>query len=317
MKLVRSGNTFTAYRSSNGVTWTLYAASPVTVAMSANVYVGLVMTSNDNSVLGTATLDGVSVASGPLPAPWTKQDVGAVGMAGTATYAAGVFQVTGSGANIAGTSNGFHFIYQPMSGDGEIVARITGVENTTANSKGGIMIRETLAADSSNVAMILTGGNRFQFQVRPSTGATTSNWSGSQTSPHWVKLVRSGNTFTAYRSSNGVTWTLYAASPVVVAMSANVLVGLVMTSNDNTILGTADRQRRREPLSRGRNLDRMRRRWRGSSVSPRLARYFSAPARPVARAAREGHVGWLGNFCPRGGVARSCRKPGPSGTHGS
>jgi hypothetical protein len=87
--------------------------------------------------------------------------------------------------------------------------------------------------------MVLTGGNRFQFQVRASTGATTSVWSGSQTVPHWVKLVRSGNTFTAYRSSNGVTWTLYVVSPVTVTMSANVYVGLVMTSNDNTVLGTA------------------------------------------------------------------------------
>ena len=126
-----------------------------------------------------------------------------------------------------------------MSGDGQIVARVTSVQNTTANSKGGIMIRESLAANSSNVAMVLTGGNRFQFQVRASTGATTSNWTGTQTPPHWVKLVRSGNTFTAYRSSNGVTWTLYAASPVTVPMSANVYVGLVMSSNNNTVLGTA------------------------------------------------------------------------------
>jgi hypothetical protein len=87
--------------------------------------------------------------------------------------------------------------------------------------------------------MILTGGNRFQFQVRASNGASTSVWSGSQTPPHWVKLVRSGDTFSAYRSTNGVTWTLYPASPVVVPMSANVFVGMVMTSNDDGVLGTA------------------------------------------------------------------------------
>jgi hypothetical protein len=338
VKLVRSGNTFTAYRSSNGVAWSLYAASPVSVPMSANVYVGLVMTSNNNSVLGAATMDNVGVVSGPpnaspsavltspadgtaftdpasvsieasasdtdgtvsrvdfydgatllgsdasepfaftwisppagghsltaravdnlgattasstvsisvsyspssqLPSPWTNQDVGAVGVAGSATHAGGVFQVTGSGGNIGGTADGFHYVYQPMSGDGEIVARVTGVQNVTANSKGGIMIRESLAATSANVAMILTGGNRFQFQVRASAGAATSVWSGSQTPPHWVKLVRSGNTFTAYRSSNGVTWTLYAASPVTVPMGTNVYVGLVMSSNNNSVPGTA------------------------------------------------------------------------------
>jgi hypothetical protein len=239
VKLVRSGNSFSAFRSSNGVNWTLFAASPVNVPMSANVYVGLVMTSNNNTVLGTATMDGVNVGSGPLPAPWTTQDVGAVGAAGTAAYAAGVFQVTGSGTNIGGTSDQFRFVSQPMSGDGEFVARITSVQNTSLNSKGGIMVRESMAPDSPNVAMVLTGGNRFQFQVRPSAGAATTMTSGNQSPPHWVKLVRSGDTFSAYRSSNGVTWTLYPASPVVVPMSTNVFVGLVMTSNDNSVLGTA------------------------------------------------------------------------------
>ena len=160
-------------------------------------------------------------------------------VAGTATHAAGVFQVTGSGADIAGTSDEFQFVYQPMSGDGEIVARVTGIENITANSKGGIMIRESLDADAPNVAMVLTGGSQFQFQVRASTAATTSNFSGNQTAPHWLKLVRSGNTFTAYRSSDGVTWTLYPASPVTVPMSDDVYVGLVMSSNDNAVVGTA------------------------------------------------------------------------------
>ena len=194
---------------------------------------------------GTAWVDDIVVmplsppAGTSLPAPWSDQDIGPVGQAGNAAESGGTYTVVGSGANIAGTSDGFHFVYQPMSGDGEIVARITGVQNTTTNSKGGIMIRESLAANSSNVAMILTGGNRFQFQVRASTGATTSNWSGNQTPPHWVKLVRSGNTFTAYRSSNGVNWTLYAASPVAVPMANDVYVGLVMSSNDNAVLGTA------------------------------------------------------------------------------
>ena len=196
--------------------------------------------------------------SSQLPAPWMNQDVGAVGVAGTATYAAGVFQVTGSGANIAGTADGFHFVYQPMSGDGQIVARVTGVQNTTANSKGGIMIRESLAANSSNVAMVLTGGNRFQFQVRSATGATTSNWTGNQTPPHWVKLVRSGNTFTAYRSSNGVTWTLYAASPVTVPMSSQRLrrPGHVEQQQHRPRNRHA-RQRRQEPLSPDRDFDRI------------------------------------------------------------
>ena len=177
--------------------------------------------------------------TGSLPSPWAQGDVGAVGLPGSASVVSGTFTVDGSGQGIGGTSDQFHFVFQPLAGDGQIVARITGVQNTTTDPRGGIMIRETLATNSSNVAMVLTGGNRFQFQVRASTGATTSVWSGNQTPPHWVKLVRSGNTFTAYRSSNGVSWTLYAASPVTVPMSEDVLVGLAMASRDNSAVATA------------------------------------------------------------------------------
>ena len=239
VKLVRSGNTFTAYRSSDGVTWTLYAASPVTVPMSANVYVGLVMTSNEQHRprdRHTGRRERrVGSASGPLDEPGRGD-----GGCGRDLHLRG-WRVPGGGFR---HEHRRHLRRVPLRLPADVGrwgdrGPHHGCRNTTASSKGGIMIRETLAADSSNVAMVLTGGNRFQFQVRASTGGTTSNWSGTQASPHWVKLVRTGNTFTAYRSSDGVTWTLYAASPVTVSMSANVYVGLVMSSNDNTVLGTA------------------------------------------------------------------------------
>ena len=241
VKLERSGTTLTGYTSPNGITWTVVGTG--TVSMGSTGFVGLAVASHIGAKLSTALFENVAVgpaaAGTSLPAPWADQDIGSVGPAGSVSESGGTYSVMGSGSNISGTSDGFHFVFQPMSGDGEIVARIAGVQNVTPSSKGGIMIRETLAADASNVAMVLTAGNRFQFQVRASTGATTSTCSGTQSPPHWVKLVRAGNTFTAYRSSNGVTWTLYPASPVTIPMSANVFVGLAMSSNDNAVLGTA------------------------------------------------------------------------------
>ena len=124
--------------------------------------------------------------------------MGAVGVPGSSIISSGIFTVLGSGSRIGGTSDEFHYVYQSLSGDGEIRARITSVQNTSTNSKGGIMIRGSLAADAPSVAMVLTGGNRFQFQVRSTAGGTTSSWSGSQTPPHWVRLVRSGNTIATF-----------------------------------------------------------------------------------------------------------------------
>jgi hypothetical protein len=198
---------------------------------------GLTARATDNQS-GTATSSPVTVTvNGSLPPPWSSQDVGAVGLAGSATYSAGTFTLNGSGAGIGGTSDQFHFVHQTLTGDGQIVARITGVQNVNSFSKGGIMIRESLAANSTNAAMLITGGNRLHFQRRLTTGATTGYSSGSQTTPHWVKLVRTGDTFTASRSTNGVSWTV--SGSYVIPMSPDVFVGLVMSSNNNAILGTA------------------------------------------------------------------------------
>jgi hypothetical protein len=165
------------------------------------------------------------------------QDVGAVGIAGSASYSAGTFSVSGAGVDIGGTSDQFHYVWQTMSGNGQIVARLVSVENTDTLAKGGVMIRESLAANARNVALVLTPGSRFQFQRRVTAGGATTISSGSKTLPTWIKLVRTGSTFTGYRSSNGVSWTLLGTSTV--TMASDVTVGLVMSSHTNSGAGLA------------------------------------------------------------------------------
>lgn len=70
VKLVRNGTTFTGYRSADGTNWTPQGTA--TFAMSSTAYVGLALTSHNNSTLGAATFDNVTapgwpVVSGPVP----------------------------------------------------------------------------------------------------------------------------------------------------------------------------------------------------------------------------------------------------------
>lgn len=61
---------------------------------------------------------------------------------------------------------GFQFVYQPLSGDGSITARV--VSETKANSwvKAGVMFRETLAVGSSNAMLEVTPGSGAVMQSR-------------------------------------------------------------------------------------------------------------------------------------------------------
>ena len=82
--------------------------------------------------------------------------------------------------------------------------------------------------------------NRFTsaFESDSNTSAGKSSTTVSAVSaPYWVKLVRSGNTFTAYRSSDGVNWQSVGSETI--NMGGSVWVGLVLTNQSTSSQCTA------------------------------------------------------------------------------
>jgi hypothetical protein len=170
--------------------------------------------------------------------PWPTMDVGSVGISGSAIYTNGVFTVNGAGADIYGTADAFRFVYLPAVGDCTITARVTSVQNINAWSKAGVMIRESTNASAPEALMAVTPGNGVTWQYRSSTGGSTSyNNTSGLSAPFWVKLVRSGNTFTGFRSPDGTNWTQQATTTI--TMSSVAYIGLALTSHDSASLGTA------------------------------------------------------------------------------
>jgi len=179
-----------------------------------------------------------TVTSQPLPASWLDQDVGSVGPFGSATYGNGTFTVAGAGQGTFLTStDGFHYAYQPLSGDGTIIARLVSVQGSSA-AQAGVMIRETLNPGANHVYLFEYSSGIWMTE-RTSTGASSNYQSlGSVTLPIWMKLVRSGNVLTLYSSSNGVNWTQLGTSQTV-SMAASVYVGLAVSNRTTASLATA------------------------------------------------------------------------------
>jgi len=175
-----------------------------------------------------------------LPSGWLDLDVGSVGTAGSATYANGTFTVSGAGSQIFGAADAFHFVYLPASGDGSIVARLVSVQGGSGWAAVGAMIRETLAAGSTNMTLAeWPVYGPFYLDTRTTTdGSTSQPGSISGTLPYWVKLVRSGSTFTSYGSPDGVNWTQVGSSQTI-TMATNVEVGLAVDSGSTSSLVTA------------------------------------------------------------------------------
>src|SRR5439155_3569047 len=63
---------------------------------------------------GYSNVASATVPSVPItPAPsWTDGDIGAVGAGGSSSVSGGTFTVTGSGADIYGSADAFHFVYR-------------------------------------------------------------------------------------------------------------------------------------------------------------------------------------------------------------
>jgi regulation of enolase protein 1 (concanavalin A-like superfamily) len=177
--------------------------------------------------------------SEPLSGPWKHQDIGAVEVKGSAAFAQDVFTLKGT-LDTWGTNDGFHFVWQPLQGDGQIVARVLTVENTFNHAKAGVMFRESLAADAKHAQACVTPVDGTQFLARTETGGkTTSAKTGLDKGklPYWVKLVRAGEKFSGYESADGEKWTLIGSTNL--TMNSQAYVGLVTSSHQKTILCTA------------------------------------------------------------------------------
>jgi regulation of enolase protein 1 (concanavalin A-like superfamily) len=231
VRLVRKGTTVTAYSSATGTTWSTIASR--TIGLGSTAYVGIATTSHNNSATTTAAVSQVSIVPLSLPAPQQAADIGAPAPAGSTTYGQGVYRVHAGGADIWGTSDQFHFVYQPMTGDGEVVAHVQSITNSDVWAKTGVMIRETLAADSRHAFALVTAGSGYAFQRRiDPAGVSLHSGGPSGTAPGWVRLVRTASRFEAFQSVNGSTWTSMGSDTI--PMADTVYVGMATTSHNMT-----------------------------------------------------------------------------------
>ncbi|MDB6125051.1 MAG: hypothetical protein JWQ71_4044 [Pedosphaera sp.] len=220
-----------------GATTNSYTRSNVQISDAGNYAV--VVTNSVGSVLSSnAVLTVNTLPLGPLPTPWTNRDIGAVGFVGNVGHTSGVFTVQASGADIWDTADAFHYVYQPMSGNGQIVARVARLDPTDGWAKAGVMMRETLAANSRHALMLISDGNGANFEWRQVAGSISYNTAGvSVTAPFWVKLVRNGTLLTGYESSDGQNWHLRDSATL--AMTNSIYVGLAVASHNNSVKTTA------------------------------------------------------------------------------
>ena len=144
----------------------------------------------------------------------------------------GKYTMTASGTDIWAAADEFHFAFKQVTGPGAIIAKVESLEHTDPWAKAGVMIRDTLDADSRNAAVLVTPENGVRFQYRSAAGAITQRYFAEGiTAPQWVKLERTaGGLVRAYYSEDGATWSRFDLTQV--RMEMPVYIGLAVTSHN-------------------------------------------------------------------------------------
>ena len=235
VRLTRSGPQFTASVSTDGSLWTTIAQE--NIAMTGAAWAGLAVAGHASPQLAAATMDHVNALA--LPAGWSSQDIGAPGVKGSSTANGTTFVVSGGGADIWGAADAFQFASQTLNGDGQLIARVTKVENTHRWAKAGLMVRSGPAANAPYAMMLVSAAAGTSFQSRTTAGGLSTSVGGGSTlvTPEWLKIVRAGNVISGYQSGDGINWKLVGKATIPLGQS--VSIGLAVTSHDNSKVASA------------------------------------------------------------------------------
>ncbi|MGH9212256.1 MAG: ABC transporter permease subunit [Acidimicrobiales bacterium] len=123
-------------------------------------------------------------------------------------------------------SDQFHFVHQPLTGAGSIVARVVAQEESHEWAKAGVMVKERLEVGAPYAALMVTPehGVRLQWGFEHDVAGSEDG-----TAPRWLRLTRSGDVVTGYESSDGTSWEEVGEADLG-DLPSTVEVGLFVTS---------------------------------------------------------------------------------------
>jgi len=187
-------------------------------------------------------------AGSALPPPWQHGNVGTAAGSPATLFSGGQVTVSGAGAQIRSGSNSggsasdsFRFVYLTVVGDCTITARLVSQSGTNAAQRAGVMIRENLTAGSRHASTLITPAtsNNRTF-VRRATANNNATADSATRTDMWLRMVRSGTTFSSFTSADGVTWSQLGTNQTV-SMSTTAVyhVGLAVCSGNTTTLSNA------------------------------------------------------------------------------
>jgi len=201
-------------------------------------------------------ISGLHAVPARQSAGFCSLDVGSPELTGSARQVDDGWDLIAGGADIWEKSDQFHFLYKEISGDFDVKVRIESFMPAHLYSKAGLMIRETLNADSPHLMFLVFADNAprnnnlgaYEMQFRSEPGGDCQAIYPSVRPPalpefpaaypnSWLRVERRENRFSAFASADGKTWKLYAVQSLVLARMLHV--GPAITSHEPKVAAKA------------------------------------------------------------------------------
>lgn len=239
VRLDRIGTSVSAFWSTDGTTWSQIGSSINMPNLPQQVNVGLAVTSNNNGVLNTSTFSQFVIDDSALPAGWTGGDFNSPALAGSSGEVLGNFSISAAGTGIGGTADQFHWVRQSFNASTTPLIHTTARVSSVSGGQAGVMIRGNLNAGSRMAAVTVSPSGEVRFIWRTEQGQSAQSVSGGTFSgPVWVRVMRQGDVFSGYVSTNGSDWT-QIGSPRTITISFESFIGLVASSQNASTLANS------------------------------------------------------------------------------
>ncbi len=193
-------------------------------------------------VLACLLAAALSAQTGQIGVFTRSDDVGASPLKGSAAFDAGAraYTVIGSGADIWGRADQFHYLWREMSGNFAVTATTKFLTDGNPHRKASIMLRKSVDADSPFVHLAIHGDGMPAVQFRTTKADTVNTLDFPIGGPGvWtLKLVRQGSTIVVSVAKDGAPLTQLGHT--LSQLGSPVLVGLAVASHTveatNTVL---------------------------------------------------------------------------------
>src|SRR5690349_2014803 len=171
----------------------------------------------------------------------TVSDVGEVSRKTIATYdrSSGIYFISAAGENMWGERDAFGFVWKELKGDASIGARVRLMgKSNQPHRKAGVMLRQSLAADSLYVDAVVHGDGLTSLQYRAETGGPTREIQCAQEAPTALRLEKRGDYIQLFTANeDGVFFA--TGCQVKLALGAKFMAGLAVCAHDNNAFENA------------------------------------------------------------------------------